>query len=212
MKAWWRRVRPYVISGAVYAVARFIGITLRLRVVGAENLEVEGGKIISGWHGRSLIPANYFKGKGVWAMISHSRDGEMQTRIFKKFGFNVARGSTGRGGERAAIELIRELRKGASFALTPDGPRGPKGVVQMGAIVMAKKSGAVLIPVGTHAKPAWQVPTWDSYLIPCPFGKAKFVIGEPIRVPKDASEEEMEAIRLQLEKAIHEVQSESERL
>ncbi len=117
MKAWWRKHRSKLLAAPIYAVARSIGMTLRLRVRGAERLgEVTEGKIICGWHGRSFIPANYFKGKGVWAMISHSRDGEMQTGIFRRFGFNVARGSTGRGGERAAIELIRVLRKGESFS------------------------------------------------------------------------------------------------
>lgn len=211
MKQWWRRVRPFVLSTAIYAVARFIGRTLRLKVVGEENLETHGkGMIVCGWHGRSLIPANYFKGRGVWSLISHSRDGEMQTRIFKKFGFNVARGSTGRGGARAAIELIRILRGGAVLAMTPDGPRGPSGVVQDGVMVMAKKSGAALVPVGTSSKPGWYAPTWDNYLIPCAFGKASFVIGKPIFVPADADDAAVEELRLKLEQAIHEAQRASE--
>ncbi|HZH98856.1 MAG TPA: DUF374 domain-containing protein, partial [Fimbriimonadaceae bacterium] len=148
MKQWWRDRRPYVVSGGVYFAARLIGKSLRLRVEGHERLaEIEGGKIVCGWHGRSLIPANFFKGKGVWAIISLSRDGEMQKRIFTKFGFQIIRGSTGRGGARAAVESIRVLRTGDTMAVTPDGPRGPSGVVQPGVILMAQKSGAALIPV-----------------------------------------------------------------
>ena len=202
MKAWWRRIRPYVISDIVYAIVRGIGRTLRLKTAGAEVLDQVQGAILCGWHGRSLLPANYLKGKKFWAIISHSRDGEIQTRIFTKFGFQVIRGSTGRGGERALIESIRVLRSGEKMAITPDGPRGPFGVVQPGVVLMAKKSGAVLIPVGSAAKPCWLVPTWDHYMIPWFFAKASFTFGEPIEVEKDADEAAMEAARSKLQVAI----------
>lgn len=207
MKQWWRRVRPYIISGLIYSIARFIGITIRIKPIGYEKVKDLGEAVIfCGWHGRSLIPANFFKGKGLWAIISLSRDGEMQKRIFNKFGFNVIRGSTGRGGARAAVEAIRVLRKGESMAMTPDGPRGPSGVVQEGVILFAQKSGAALIPVGSFSKPGWQAPTWDRYLIPWPFAKAVFTFGDPIYVPADANEDESEAIRLKLEGEIHRMQ------
>lgn len=208
MKQWWRRVRPYLISGIIYSIARAIGVTMRIKALGYEQIkELPGAKIYCGWHGRSLIPANFFKGKGLWAIISLSRDGEMQKRIFNKFGFNVIRGSTGRGGARAAVEAIRVLRKGESMAMTPDGPRGPAGVVQEGVILFSQKSGAALIPVGSFSKPGWLAPTWDRYLIPWPFSKAVFAFGDPIYVPADASDEDAEVIRKKLEDEIHRVQT-----
>lgn len=159
-----------------------------------------------------MIPANFFKGRGVWAIISHSRDGEMQTRIFKKFGFQVIRGSSGRGGERALIESIRELRKGAEMAITPDGPRGPTGIVQEGVLLMSKKTGCQLIPVGSASRRAFYAPTWDSYAIPWFFSRAVFVFGEPIVVPSDADAEKIEEIRLKLQEEIHRVQGEADRI
>lgn len=211
MKAWWRRVRPYVLSNLIYTIARSIGITLRIEPVGWESVkDLPVGRIYTGWHGRSYLPANFFKGRGVWCIISHSRDGEMQTRIFGRFGFQIIRGSTGRGGERALVESIRVLRKGDEMAITPDGPRGPAGVVQGGVLMMARKTGAALVPVGSSAKRAWYAPTWDQYMIAKPFSKAVFMFGEPIYVPKDATEEQIEEIRLQLEKAIHEIQAKAD--
>ncbi|MER3559544.1 MAG: hypothetical protein C4336_08975, partial [Armatimonadota bacterium] len=56
------------------------------------------------WHGRTLLPANYMRQRGIWALISLSRDGEVQAEIFQRFGFNILRGSTNRGGVRAALE------------------------------------------------------------------------------------------------------------
>lgn len=211
MKAWWRRVRPYVLSNAVYTVARCIGVTLRIQPVGWEAVkDLPVGRIYTGWHGRSFIPANFFKGRGVWCIISHSKDGEMQTRIFGRFGFQVIRGSTGRGGERALVESIRVLRKGDEMAITPDGPRGPAGVVQGGVMLMAKKTGAALVPVGSSSRRGWYAPTWDRYLVPGFFSRAVFIFGEPIYVPKDATDDEVEALRQRLEAAIHDVQARAE--
>ena len=212
MKRWWRSVRPYVLSGLIYAIARFIGMTLRLTTRGYEEATaLPTGKLYAGLHGRTLIAANFFKGKGVWTLISQSRDGEMQNRIFKRFGFKTIRGSTGRGGVKAAVEAIKVLRQGATMAFTPDGPRGPSGVVQGGIMLMAQKSGAALIPVGVSAKRRWLAPTWDHYLVPWPFSKAIIIFGDPIYVAKDAAEEQVENARLRLESEIHRLQAEAEK-
>ncbi|MCC7434878.1 MAG: lysophospholipid acyltransferase family protein [Methanoregulaceae archaeon] len=208
MKAWWRRVRPYVLSSLVFRIARGIGVTLRIEAIGWDAVkDLPIGRIYTGWHGRSYIPANFFEGRGVWCIISHSRDGEMQTRIFSSFGFQIIRGSTGRGGERALVESIRVLRKGDEMAITPDGPRGPAGVVQGGVLLMAKKTGAALVPVGSSAKRAWYAPTWDRYMVAKPFSKAVFVFGDPIYVPADADDAKIEEIRLALQKAIDDTQA-----
>lgn len=208
MKAWWRRVRPYVLSSLVYRIARAIGVTLRIEAIGWDAVkDLPIGRIYTGWHGRSYIPANFFKGRGVWCIISHSRDGEMQTRIFSSFGFQIIRGSTGRGGERALVESIRVLRMGDEMAITPDGPRGPAGVVQGGVLLMAKKTGAALVPVGSSAKRAWYAPTWDRYMVAKPFSKAVFVFGDPIYVPADADDAKIEEIRLALQQAIDDTQA-----
>lgn len=213
MKRWWRRVRPYVLSRAIFTVANAIGATLRIQTENWEAVrELPTGRIFAGLHGRSMIPARFFKGMGFWAIISLSRDGEMQSRIFTLFGFQILRGSSGRGGERALIESIRVLKKGDTMAITPDGPRGPSGVVQPGILLMAKKSGCAIIPVGSSAKRGWYAPTWDNYLIPFPFSKASFVFGEPVYVPANASDEEIEEIRQHVEAKIHEVQTRAEEL
>jgi lysophospholipid acyltransferase (LPLAT)-like uncharacterized protein len=168
------------------------------------NVPKEDSKLIfCGWHGRSFAFSDYFRQRGWYVIISHSSDGEMQNRVFKKLGYKVIRGSTGRGGVRAAVEAIRALKEGGTMAMTPDGPRGPSGVVQGGVMLMAQKSGAGLIPVGISARPRIVAKSWDKYIIPLPFSKILMIFGEPIYVPLKATEEEIEAVRLQLESEIH---------
>lgn len=217
MKAWWRRVRPHVLNAPIYGLVRLIGFTLRIRQEGpglpssAPPDPGTPGRIYAGWHGLTFIAAIAYRNQGFWTIISTSRDGEMQNRIFTRLGFRTIRGSTGRGGVRAAVESIRILRKGERMAFTPDGPRGPTEVVQPGIVMMAQKSGALIVPVGVAASRAWNAPTWDRYLIPKPFSRCLMLYGEPLAVPSDASEADLEAARLRLEQAIKDTQADAER-
>jgi lysophospholipid acyltransferase (LPLAT)-like uncharacterized protein len=213
VKQWWRNVRPYVLSGLAFLVARALSATWRIRAVGWDEVRGRpGGKVLAGWHGRTFVAAAFFRGQGVWTIISHSKDGEMQDRIFRRFGFKTIRGSTGRGGAMAAAESIRVLRAGALMAFTPDGPRGPSGVVQPGILLMAKKSGAALVPVGVSADRRWLVRTWDRYMVPKPFAQCVMEFGEPMSLPPDSSEEEVEEFRVRFEQEIRRLEAEAERM
>lgn len=197
-----------------YALARGLGRTVRLYVEGwapiEQHLREGTGAVMVSWHGRTLIPANFMRGRGVLAMISLSRDGDIQNEIFTRFGFRTLRGSTSRGGVRAALEAAREVRKGAVLAFTPDGPRGPSGKFQPGALLIAQKAGAPIYPAGVSAYPRVLLPTWDRYLIPLPFAKAAFLIGAPVWVPPDADKDDFAHLAERLEQAINELESRAE--
>ncbi len=197
-----------MVSGLLYAIVRALGSVLRLEIRNEQALD---HCIVCGWHGRSLIFGNHFRNRGYWVVISHSNDGEIQNRIFQKLGYRTIRGSTGRGGARAAIEAIRVLRAGGTMAMTPDGPRGPSGVVQGGVMLMAARSGAALVPVGISARPRTLAKSWDRYLIPWPFAKGLMIFGEPIHLDADADEAAIEQKRLELERRMHELQKDADR-
>src|SRR5436853_2004391 len=98
-----------------WLITRMLGMTLRIRYEGFERIEQQtkaGGAILLTWHGRSLIPANVFRGRGYWVLISLSRDGEIQNEIFRRYGFQSIRGSTGKGGARALLQLTRKIKEG----------------------------------------------------------------------------------------------------
>ena len=208
--------RPGVIGFLVWAVARAIGVTLRVRYENMHLLDEavaeHGGAIIVSWHGRTLIPANVLRGRGYWALISMSRDGEIQDHIFRRFGYQTIRGSTGRGGVRAALQLAKKIREGGVLAFTPDGPRGPTHKVQQGTIFLAQKSGCPIVPLGTSARPRKLLPTWDSYLIPMPFARTAFVLGEPLFVAADLDEEGKAQAAEALEAAINRCERRAEEL
>ncbi|MCS6830213.1 MAG: lysophospholipid acyltransferase family protein [Armatimonadota bacterium] len=213
---WWQRLRPKLLGFIIWSLARAVGLSLRLKVFNFDQVlqrAQEGrGAVLVTWHGRSFIPANVFKGKGFWAIISLSRDGEIQNHIFRRFGFRIIRGSTGRGGIRAALEAARRVAEGGILAFTPDGPRGPNRQVQPGALFIAQKAKCPIIPAGVAAYPCKLLPTWDRYMIPLPFARGVFIFGEPIDVPENISEEQFEQLRQEVEEAINTLEQQAEQM
>jgi lysophospholipid acyltransferase (LPLAT)-like uncharacterized protein len=209
IKRKWREIRPELISGILYAILRLVGMTLRMKVEGFPDDDTKC--IFCGWHGRSFMFGNFFRRRNYYVIISQSRDGDMQNHIFQKLGYRTIRGSTARNGAQAAIESIRALKSNGTMALTPDGPRGPSHVVQGGVMLIARKSGGLLIPVGIAAKPRFHIRSWDRYMVPLPFARGLMIFGDPISLPRDADEETVEARRLELENEINRLEVEAER-
>jgi lysophospholipid acyltransferase (LPLAT)-like uncharacterized protein len=196
------KVKKTVLARIAVSLIRSISTTLRLKVEGWDQYANSDEKLIfCGWHGKSFIFANQFRKRGYWVIISNSNDGDIQDKVFRSLGFKTIRGSTGpdRGGIKAALQGVKALKEGGTMAITPDGPRGPSKVVQGGVMLMAKKSGARLVPVGISAQRAWYAGSWDSYMFPMPFSRARMIFGEPIEIPEKATEEEVESVRLALE-------------
>ncbi len=203
MRLWDRFLLGFAPPLAHWAV-RLLAFTLRLRIEDEEHARPvweRGGPVIYAiWHGRVLmIPALYGGRRTVHVMASRSRDGELVARVVRRFGFETVRGSTSRGGSEALRKLARLLRQGREVAVIPDGPLGPRGVVQSGVIVLARLTGAPIIPLAFSAHPAWRLRSWDEFLVPMPFGRAAVCFGPPLSVPADADRPGQEALRKELE-------------
>jgi lysophospholipid acyltransferase (LPLAT)-like uncharacterized protein len=157
------------------------------------------------WHGR-LLPMGYLhRHKGIGALISRSSDGEYIARLMEGWGFRAIRGSTSRGGRAAMREIVQRSQGGQSIAITPDGPRGPRQKVQPGVILAAKLAGAAILPVAAGCNRAWWPGGWDRFCIPKPFSRVVVAYGEPLHVPADASDEALERVALELERAMNEL-------
>jgi lysophospholipid acyltransferase (LPLAT)-like uncharacterized protein len=201
---------PGVAAGVIYAVVRAIGATLRIEAIGEEHLSTPGGKIVAGWHGRSFLAPLRWRNRGWYVLVSHSSDGDIMARLFEKFGFRVLRGSTARGGARAAVECLRVLRKGGTLLYSPDGPRGPSHVMGEGTIWLAQKGRASIIPAGASATRRKLFSNWDRYQVPMPFTKGVLALGPPLPVPESMSADEFERVRLKAEEALDEAEAVAE--
>ncbi len=206
--------RNALYSWIIFHIARLVYVTVRVHHDYMPRYESNGkGCIYVSWHGRSMIAANYLRNRKYWALVSLSRDGELQTRIFERFGFQIVRGSTGRGGVKGALQMARKVKEGGALAFTPDGPRGPSHKVQMGVILMAQKSGAPIVPVGISAsRRVLFTKSWDSYMIPMPFAHAFWISGDPIQIPADLDETGRAAYAEVVEVAINRLERKAEAL
>lgn len=137
-------------------------------------------------------------------VVSRHRDADILAVIARRLGFAVVRGSTGRGGTGALLQVFRE-GNGRHLAITPDGPRGPRRNMAAGAIYLASRLGAPLIPLGIGYDRPWRTPTWDRFAIPRPGSRARCILGPAIFVPPDAGRGMMEVYRLQVEAILNEV-------
>jgi lysophospholipid acyltransferase (LPLAT)-like uncharacterized protein len=143
--------------------------------------------IFSLWHGQLLPLIWLHRGEGVRLLISEHRDGEIIARVAHAIGYQTVRGSTKKGGGRALLALTRALENGEEAAVTPDGPRGPARVSQPGALVAAARASVVILPTVAHARRAWRMNSWDSFLVPQPFARVTVAYGEPLRVSANSA-------------------------
>lgn len=160
------------------------------------------GAIVALWHGNILIPTYVLRGRGYRTLVSLSRDGERLSRLMRRFGYRQVRGSTGRGGARAALQVCREIEEGNVLCLTPDGPRGPARKAQPGTVFFAQRTGCPIIPIAASAYPRHLLRSWDRFLIPLPFARAAFVVGDPIFVPPGLDESGQARMAEEVERAI----------
>ena len=142
--------------------------------------------IVSFWHGELLMqPFNYqkLKPKGkVSAMISEHKDGEAITKTVEYLGIHSIRGSSTRGGTKALIGAIKELKGGDDIAITPDGPKGPRFSIADGIVAIHKKTDAKILAFNCRPSKYWQFNSWDKFIIPKPFGVIDFYVSEPFSV------------------------------
>lgn len=160
------------------------------------------GIVVAAWHSRILLlPAGWTREIGRWPgrtapsamLISLSADGEPVARAIKHLGLEAIRGSASnkkkatkdKGGARAIASAVRRLKSGGAVCITPDGPRGPAEIVSPGAILLAMRSGAPILPYALASSPAKRLGTWDRFIIPFPFTKGAIVFGPPIHTSRD---------------------------
>lgn len=132
-------------------------------------------------------------------LISESRDGELISRGATGLGFSTARGSPARGAVKGAKGMLSAVGKDQDLAFMVDGPRGPRYAVKLGALRLAALAGTPIIPFVCSARSTWWMPTWDLFLAPWWSTPIVYILGEPLFVPPDLSEAELNELREQLE-------------
>ena len=198
-----KRFQVATIAALGYPLINALGHTLRWRVEGLHHLSAihASGRqpVMAFWHGRILTATFYFRRRGIVVITSENFDGEWIARIIERFGYGTARGSTSRGARKAMLQLVRAMRRGRPAGFTLDGPRGPALVAQPGAVWLARTTGNPLLPFHLEASRHWSMRSWDRTQVPKPFSTVALVVGEPMSIPPDAKDGDLEHWRVELE-------------
>lgn len=203
---WYQRLGAFII----FISLRALLATVRWRLRAPSEFFAPGAPapvIFCLWHNRlascPIILEQHRRphnsGAGLAALVSASKDGAFLAGILEWFGMQPVRGSSSRRGPQALLELTTWAERGYDLAITPDGPRGPCYQIQDGIMSLAQVTGLPIVPVTLNLKGKVRLNSWDRFQIPLPFARCEIAVGQVLRVPREASDAEREALRQQLE-------------
>ena len=104
-----QRLALAVIPRVVWALLWLVGRTWRFEVIAEEGVtpillgERSPAKIFCFWHQCVLPCTVYFRYSHAVILVSRSFDGELITRILKRFGYDAVRGSSSRGAREGLL-------------------------------------------------------------------------------------------------------------
>ena len=194
-----QRVILAIVPRFASLIIRVLGMTLRYEDVcdagAVPGHTLPAPRIYAFWHRSLLTCAWRFRNMDIAILISSSFDGELIARTVARLGFIPIRGSSSRGGAEGLRNMERAFLSGHDCVITADGPRGPMFVAKPGITHLATMVDA---PVGTfYALPerAWQLRSWDRFLIPKPFSRV--ILAWPHRTTPDRA-----AVQASLDRAV----------
>ncbi len=169
-----QRITLAVVPRLASFIVRCLGVTLRYEDVMDEGAFVgppTEASVYAFWHRSLLACAWRFRNHGIAILISESFDGELISRTVARLGFRPIRGSSSRGGAAGLRNMERAYDEGLHCAFTADGPRGPAMVAKPGAAQLAARVGATVGTFYVLPERAWELRSWDRFLIPKPFSR-----------------------------------------
>ena len=210
--AWHQRF----VAALVYAFIRCLAASIRFRMYdlsGYFSALPQEKLIFAIWHNRLALAlilyqryvARRDRNRCLVALVSASRDGGLLARILEHFNVKPVRGSSSRRGPQALRELVSWGDRGHDLAITPDGPRGPRYIVQEGVISAAQLTGLPIVPVSYHLQWKIRLKSWDGFQVPLPFTRCDIITAPALRVPSSATEAERETLRKQLEEELRRI-------
>jgi lysophospholipid acyltransferase (LPLAT)-like uncharacterized protein len=156
-----------------------------------DRLRAEGKPfLLAVWHGQLFVAVMANRHRDFSAMASTHGDADLIARMMMRWGYIFVRGSSSKGGRAALLQMVEHLKDGRHFAITPDGPRGPRGVPKPGTLVAAVRSSAAIVTMHFEVSSAWRFKSWDRFCLPKPFSRVRAIYSDAW-YPPDTSEESM---------------------
>ncbi len=212
--AWLYRALQQAYTGYIELVLK----TTRWRYVGFEQAErdIANGipRIFCMWHGR-LAAMPYFRDwrdQPFASFVSDHRDAQIATMLMRKKGLEVIDVQTSGNKTGSIRAAVKAAKAGSSVGITPDGPLGPREIVQPGAIMIASQSQTRLSPVAYSTRRRFVLNTWDRFVLPLPFGRGAFVMADGDIPATRLNRDQMAALQSKLGTMIDDVSQQADRI
>jgi lysophospholipid acyltransferase (LPLAT)-like uncharacterized protein len=155
---------------------RLLRKTIRLNVINKPSDDFRC--VFMFWHRNILLGTLHRIGSNACVVVSSSQDGELIAGPIEELGFVTARGSTTRQGSQA-YRILLKMAKERQLAITPDGPKGPSGVIQPGVAHIAYMAKIPIVAIALHASKEWVFNSWDRFRFPKPFCTITALYSDP---------------------------------
>ncbi len=211
----WRRMQIPILGSAACWLARALGPTLRLEVLGRQNerrVHDAGQRLILVFWHRCVFSATWWwRNRGIVVMNSTNFDGQWTRRVIERLGYDTAQGSSSRGGLKGLAVMARRLEEGRDVAFTIDGPRGPRYVAKPGPVMLARRTGFPILAFHIGLERAYTFEkSWDLFQVPHPFARGVVVLSPPLYVPADGDREALRCKHAEMQAALERVRDVAE--
>jgi len=201
--------------GLVHLAGTALARSLRYRSLGGHHLaraialSPTRSVVFCLWHQSLLGVLGRHHGQRVAALTSLSGDGTIMAEYIGRIGLRPIRGSSSRGGLKAARELMKAVSEGWHAAITVDGPRGPFKEVKPGPFEISRRTGAPIVPVAVRASREISFKrAWDRFRLPLPGARMVLIYGPPMVLPPEyPSPDEIFARRVDLARRLHDLEA-----
>lgn len=190
----------------IFIYSKLVGMTCRWKIIGVDETQKvfkNTNVIFVGWHSRAtMMPffQNKLTNRKMAALVSPHQDGQIIAHMLKWFHITPVNGSSNENQRQSALELMRYLIEGHDLFISPDGPRGPRMRMKKSPVYYAQKTGKPIVCACFSINKAMVISSsWDKTMVPIPFAKGVFSLSEPIYIPSDLTDEQIEEYRLRLE-------------
>jgi len=186
-----KRIHFWVAGHAGSAVIRFARHLWRFRFDEPEPISTlawqgRGRMIVVFWHRHLMILQCAYRGWPFCVACGEHRDGEFSASVMERSGFLAVRGSRTRGAVKLLRNLVAAVQDGWSCVITPEGSRGPRYSVQPGVFLLARRTGVPVYPIGVAVDRAWELNTWDAFVVPKPGARISVHVADAMPVEEMA--------------------------
>jgi len=213
---------PSVNNGVARILAGYIRLVRRTsqwRFIGFEQMDVmlkeHDAIICTLWHDRLTMSPYLFdtKKNPICTLTSEGRAGKLVGIIQTRFGFATLPMNSHKRHVALSRAVLGQIKKGSSIGIAIDGPRGPAREAKTFPLVWARSTGKPIMMIAYSVKHAGHLKAWDKMLLPRLFTKGVFMcrpFSQP--VPRKMTDDEMEALRQQLQREMDALTAEADRL